>query len=79
MDEIVFFNPGDAIANSHDFNEALRSAEIYKTKDPLQSPLVIVSPTKDDPTNSFAVYFADDATKKPADDDKEAYKVEKHL
>lgn len=77
MDEIVFFNPGDAIANSHDFGEALRSAQIYRTKDSLQSPLVIVKPTNDK-DNGFSVYFADDADKNAAPD-KTSYKVQKHI
>ncbi|MFD1672155.1 hypothetical protein ACFQ5M_08605 [Agrilactobacillus yilanensis] len=77
MDEIVFFNPGDAIANSRDFSEVMRSAQIYRTKDPLQSPLVIVKPTADDAAG-FSVYFADDASKE-ANTDKTAYKVQKHV
>lgn len=77
MDEIVFFNPGDAIANGRDFGEAMRSAQIYKTKDSLQSPLVIVKPT-DNKDNGFSVYFADDASKQ-ADPKKTAYKVQKHI
>lgn len=58
MDEIVFFNPGDAIANSRDFGEAVRGAQIYKAKDPYESSLIIA----EDATNkkSFAVYFATD-------------------
>ena len=36
MDEMVFFNPGDAIANSKDFGEAVRGAQIYKAKDPYE-------------------------------------------
>lgn len=78
MDEIVFFNPGDAIANSRDFGEAMRSAQIYKAKDSLQSPLVIVKPTDDKKDNGFSVYFADDAAK-DATTDKTSYKVQKHI
>lgn len=79
MDEIVFFNPGDAIANSRDFSEVMRSAQIYKTTDPLQSPLVIVKPTEGS-DKGFSVYFADDAQKQAdPDDDKHAYKIQKRL
>lgn len=65
MDEKVFFNPGDAIANAHDFTEAMRSAQIYKTKDPLESPLVIAKDIKND--KSFAVYFEKDIAKNSSD------------
>lgn len=65
MSEDVFFNPGDAIANAHDFSAAERSAEIFKQKHTLQSPLVIVENAQN--KESFAVYFEKDAHKK-ADD-----------
>lgn len=58
MNERVFFNPGDAIANTHDFTEAMRSAQIYKTNNPLDSSLVVVKDVKDD--KSFSVYFEKD-------------------
>lgn len=63
MTEDVFFNPGDAIANAHDFAKARRSAEIYKEKNPLQSPLIIVEDP--DQEDAFAVYFAKDAHQLP--------------
>lgn len=63
MTEDVFFNPGDAIANAHDFAAARRSAEIYKEKNALQSPLIIVEDA--DEQNAFAVYFAKDAHQLP--------------
>ncbi|WP_261806745.1 hypothetical protein [Lapidilactobacillus luobeiensis] len=59
MSEDVFFNPGDAIANAHDFNSAMQSAEIFKQKAPLQSPLIIVEAA--DKKDAFAVYFEKDA------------------
>ncbi|MGR3742433.1 hypothetical protein [Companilactobacillus sp. DQM5] len=65
MDEKVFFNPGDAIANTHDFSEAMRSAQIYKSKDPLESPLIIAKDVKN--KKSFAVYFEKDAAKNLSD------------
>ena len=30
MDNLIFFNPGDSIANFHDYDEAVRSAQIYR-------------------------------------------------
>ncbi|MFC6314637.1 hypothetical protein ACFQHW_03535 [Lapidilactobacillus achengensis] len=59
MSEDVFFNPGDAIANAHDFAGAMQSAEIFKQKAPLQSPLIIVEAA--DRKDAFAVYFEKDA------------------
>ena len=39
--ENVFFNPGDAIASSHDFKEARRSAQIIKADKPTAGQIVI--------------------------------------
>jgi hypothetical protein len=66
MDEMVFFNPGDAIANSKDFGEAVRGAQIYKAKDPYESSLIIAEDVAD--KKSFAVYFAKDEKSKNKDD-----------
>ena len=30
MDTRIFFNPGDSIANIHDYNEAVRKGQIFK-------------------------------------------------
>ena len=43
--ENVFFNPGDAIASSHDFKEARRSAQIIKADKPTASTLPIKQET----------------------------------
>ncbi|APU70609.1 hypothetical protein BI355_0252 [Companilactobacillus crustorum] len=58
---MVFFNPGDAIANSKDYGEAVRGAQIYKAKDPYESSLIIAQDMTDN--KSFAVYFAKDEKK----------------
>lgn len=68
MDEMVFFNPGDAIANSKDYGEAVRGAQIYKAKDPYESSLVIAEDVSDN--KSFAVYFAKDEKSDVKDTDK---------
>lgn len=52
----IFFNPGDAIASTHDFKEARRSAEIYKAKSNGKKRLVIA---QNDKNGDFAVYYAD--------------------
>ncbi|MFC6323960.1 hypothetical protein [Companilactobacillus baiquanensis] len=66
MDEMVFFNPGDAIANSRDFGEAVRGAQIYKAKDPYESSLVVAEDVADN--KKFYVYFAKDAKTDAKDD-----------
>ena len=57
----IFFNPGDAIASTHDFKEARRSAEIYKTKSDAKKRLVIA---QNDKNGEFAVYYADKVAEK---------------
>ncbi|MFD1429164.1 MULTISPECIES: hypothetical protein [Lacticaseibacillus] len=53
MDEIVFFNPGDAVARDHDFQAARRSAEVFKVDHPTDQGLVV---GKDD-SGEFAVFY----------------------
>lgn len=67
MDEAVFFNPGDAIANDYDYAAARRSAQIFKAQDVADKGLVIVQ----DQSGKFSVFYeaaAVDAAagKKPA-------------
>ena len=40
-EEIVFFNPGDAVANDFDFAAARRSAQIYKAEHVVDEGLVV--------------------------------------
>lgn len=61
MDEIVFFNPGDAIATNYDFAAARRSAEIFKVDHTADKGLVVA---KDD-SGQFAVFY--EGSDKPAD------------
>ena len=58
MNEAVFFNPGDAIASSHDFKEAWRSAQIIKAERPTGRQIVIA---ENDKNGVYAVYYADSA------------------
>ncbi|GAA2865871.1 hypothetical protein [Lactobacillus intestinalis] len=71
--ENVFFNPGDAIASSHDFKEARRSAQIIKADKPTAGQIVIAQNAK---SGKYAIYFADKAR-----DDKhgEPYKITEKL
>ena len=57
MDDIVFFNPGDSIGNFHDYNEAVKTAQIYKEKeDRSKNFLVVHGPDNE----TFDVFFEDD-------------------
>ena len=56
--ENIFFNPGDAIASSHDYKEARRSAQIIKADKPTAGQIVIAQNSKN---GKYAIYFADKA------------------
>ncbi|WP_251716511.1 hypothetical protein [Lactobacillus agrestimuris] len=56
--ENVFFNPGDAIASSHDYKEARRSAQIIKAGRPTADQLIIAKNEKD---GTYAIYLEDKA------------------
>lgn len=75
MDETVFFNPGDAIANDFDFQAARRSAEIYKAEHVADEGLVVAK----DADGGFAVFY--EAAGQPADDEpnKDRYTILAHL
>ena len=53
MDEAVFFNPGDAIANDYDYAAARRSAQIYKAAHVADQGLVVAQ----DQDGKFAVFY----------------------
>ncbi|KRM71750.1 hypothetical protein [Lacticaseibacillus brantae] len=53
MDEIIFFNPGDALASNYDYQEARRSAEIYKVDHAVDEGLVVAR----DANGQFAVFY----------------------
>ena len=73
MNEAVFFNPGDAIASSHDFKEARRRAQIIKAERPTGRQIVIA---KNDKSGIYAVYYAD---KMQEDQTGTAYHIEDKL
>ena len=56
MNEAVFFNPGDAIASSNDFQESRRIAQIIKAERTTGRQIVIA---KNDQSGVYAVYYAD--------------------
>ncbi|WP_179396172.1 hypothetical protein [Lacticaseibacillus absianus] len=76
MDNTIFFNPGDAIANEFDYQAARRSAEIFKVQHAATEGLVVAS----DANGKFAVFYEaaavePDAGAQPA----ERYTILAHL
>ncbi|MBM6439724.1 hypothetical protein JNW93_03290 [Lacticaseibacillus rhamnosus] len=52
-EEIVFFNPGDAVANDFDFAAARRSAQIYKAQHVVDEGLVVAK----DKDGKYSVFY----------------------
>ncbi|WP_099974288.1 hypothetical protein [Lactobacillus terrae] len=77
MTERVFFNPGDAIANSHDFEGAMKSAEIFKMKNPTSSTIIVAKDVNND--KSFSIYFENDKKENSDDTSTIPYNIEKKL
>lgn len=74
METRIFFNPGDSIANIHDYNEAIRKGQIFK-KERKVDDLVIA---KDKDNEEYAIFYARDAKQEPHDSTKE-YEIKKHV
>lgn len=64
METRIFFNPGDSIANIHDYNEAVRKGQIFK-RERRNDDLVIAKGPGDE---EYAIFYAKDAL--PASHDK---------
>lgn len=77
MNEIVFFNPADSIGNFHDYNEAVKSAQIYKEKSNDESKSVLVVKGVDKP--EFEIFLADDMTNTESGIDSKAYKINERI
>lgn len=73
MNEIVFFNPADSIGNFHDYNEAIKSAQIYKEKNNNEAKSVLVVKGVDKP--EFEIFLADDVVTDNATTNGKAYKI----
>ena len=73
MNEIVFFNPADSIGNFHDYNEAIKSAQIYKEKSNNEAKSVLVVKGVDKP--EFEIFLADDVVTDNATTNGKAYKI----
>ncbi|MBM6954530.1 hypothetical protein [Limosilactobacillus coleohominis] len=74
MDTRIFFNPGDSIANIHDYNEAIRKGQIFK-KERQVDDLVIA---KDKDNEEYAIFYAKDAQKE-SDYQTKPYEVKKRV
>ena len=74
MDTRIFFNPGDSIANIHDYNEAVRKGQIFKKERKVDN-LVIA---KDKDNEEYAIFYAKDAQNKPVASAK-PYEVKKRV
>lgn len=57
MDNLILFNPGDSIGNFHDYDEAVRTAQIYRESNQIQDGHVLV--VKGVNKTSFDVFLAD--------------------
>ena len=73
LNDIVFFNPADSIGNFHDYNEAIKSAQIYKEKNNEETKSVWVVKGVDKP--EFEIFLADDAIDKDNTNKGTAYKI----
>ncbi|WP_367341383.1 hypothetical protein [Limosilactobacillus sp.] len=74
METRIFFNPGDSIANIHDYNEAIRKGQIYKKEKKVDDLVIAKGPNDEE----YAIFYAKD--EKPASQEKaKAYDVKKHL
>ena len=61
METRIFFNPGDSIANIHDYNEAVRKGQIFK-RERRNDDLVIAKGPDDE---EYAIFYAKDAAMDP--------------
>ena len=57
METRLFFNPGDSVANIHDYNEAVRKGQIFK-RERHNDDLVIAKGPNDE---EYAIFYAKDA------------------
>lgn len=77
MDNIILFNPGDSLANFHDYDEAVRSAQIYRERHEQKGHVLVVRGVKN---TQFDVFLADNEithlNQKPG---AQEYKVSKKL
>lgn len=61
METRIFFNPGDSIANIHDYNEAVRKGQIFKRERHADDLVIAKGPDDEE----YAIFYAKDQL--PAD------------
>ncbi|CAM2749373.1 hypothetical protein [Fructilactobacillus fructivorans] len=77
MSETIFFNPGDSLGNFHDYNDAVRSAQLYRDKQ-IESKNVVVVHGKD--KKSFDIFLSDNAQSNDKNNDQTSpYYVNKRI
>lgn len=57
METRIFFNPGDSVANIHDYNEAVRKGQIFK-REYHNDDLIIAKGPNDE---EYAIFYTKDA------------------
>lgn len=79
MDNLIFFNPGDSIGNFHDYDEAVRTAQIYREANHVQDGHVLVVKGVDN--KAFDIFLADNEITHQNEngDDSKAYQVSKEV
>lgn len=75
MADRIFFNPGDSIANIHDYNEAVRKGQIYKREKSADELVVAKGPDDEE----YAIFYANDALPKDHEKHPKEYKITKRL
>ncbi len=75
METRIFFNPGDSIANIHDYNEAVRKGQIFK-KERQADDLVIAKGPDDE---EYAIFYAKDAKADASAKNAKQYQVQRKL
>lgn len=75
METRIFFNPGDSIANIHDYNEAVRKGQIFKRE--RQAEDLVIAKGPDD--EEYAIFYAKDAQPEPKAAKAKPYEVKKRI
>lgn len=74
METRIFFNPGDSIANIHDYNEAVRKGQIFKSERHVDDLVIAKGPDDEE----YAIFYAKDAL--PANHAQaKPYDIKEHL
>ena len=75
METRIFFNPGDSIANIHDYNEAVRKGQIFKRERHAEDLVIAKGPDDEE----YAIFYAKDANPDNSAKETKPYKVQRKL